>query len=63
MRIGERLQSILAVERGRFFDDLLSFLDENSDGKIVKEPSDGRRFEVRVSEAGEESVVQELSRR
>ena len=35
----------------------------DSDGKLVKETSDGRRFEVRVSETGEESVVQELSRR
>lgn len=35
----------------------------NSRGKLVKETADGRRFEVHISEAGEESTVQELSRR
>jgi hypothetical protein len=32
-------------------------------GNLVKETPDGRRFEVRISESGEESTVQELSRR
>jgi len=35
----------------------------DAEGKLVKETADGRRFEVRISEAGEESTVQELSRR
>lgn len=39
----------------------LYFID--SKGRLVKQTSDGRRFEVRVSEHGEESTIQELSRR
>ncbi len=32
----------------------------NARGQIVKELSDGRRFEVRVSEDGKEEIVREL---
>jgi hypothetical protein len=31
-------------------------------GRLVKQTSDGRRFEVRVNQDGEESTIQELSR-
>src|SRR5215469_12566275 len=50
-----------AIRRHKAADGPVYSID--SDGKLVKETSDGRRFEVRVSEAGEESVVQELPRR
>ena len=33
----------------------------NAKGRIVKELSDGRRFEVRVSEDGKEEIVRELA--
>jgi hypothetical protein len=39
----------------------LYFID--SKGRLVKQTSDGRRFEVRVNQHGEESTIQELSRR
>lgn len=39
----------------------ICFID--SKGRLVKKTSDGRRFEVRVNEDGEEVTIQELSRR
>jgi hypothetical protein len=39
----------------------ICFLD--SRGRLVKETSDGRRFEVRVNEDGEEATIQKLSSR
>lgn len=39
----------------------ICFID--SRGRLVKQTSDGRRFEVRVNDDGEEVTIQELSRR
>ncbi len=39
----------------------ICFID--SKGRLVKKTSDGRRFEVRLNEDGEEVTIQELSRR
>jgi hypothetical protein len=39
----------------------ICFID--SRGRLVKHTSDGRRFEVRVNDDGEEVTIQELSRR
>lgn len=39
----------------------ICFID--SRGRLVKQTSDGRRFEVRVNDNGEEVTIQELSRR
>lgn len=39
----------------------ICFID--SKGRLVKETSDGRRFEVRINEDGEEVTIQKLSRR
>ncbi len=39
----------------------ICFIDNR--GRLVKQTSDGRRFEVRIEEDGEETIIQELSRR
>lgn len=50
-----------AIQAHRAAGTPLYFID--SKGRLVKQTSDGRRFEVRVNEHGEESTIQELSRR
>ena len=50
-----------AIRRDKAAGSPLYFID--SSGRLVKETADGRRFEVRVNEHGDESTIQELSSR